>query len=66
MICSRCGHLLVEDRFIEWTARWRCLKCGHVHDSASVKSYLASQKKHLLSDPQFDYFGFRRSHGGMG
>ena len=29
MICSHCGDLLVEDRFMDWAARWRCLKCGH-------------------------------------
>ena len=50
MICSRCGLLLVEDRFMEWTARWRCLKCGHVHDSASVESYLATQTQHLYAN----------------
>jgi phage FluMu protein Com len=45
MICRRCGDLLVEDRFLDWTARWRCLKCGHIQDSASVQSYLEHQKK---------------------
>jgi hypothetical protein len=40
MICSRCGDILVEDRFMDWTARWRCLKCGHVQDSLSVQSFL--------------------------
>jgi hypothetical protein len=41
MICAHCGTLLVEDRFMEWTARWRCLKCGRVQDSVSVESHLA-------------------------
>ena len=44
MICSRCGDLLVEDRFMDWTARWRCLRCGHVQDSASVENHVACQK----------------------
>lgn len=45
MICSRCGNLIVEDRFMDWSARWRCLKCSHVEDSASVQSYLEHHKK---------------------
>jgi hypothetical protein len=48
MICSHCGDLLVEDRFMDWAARWRCLKCGHVEDSISVHSYLAHHEKALL------------------
>jgi len=44
MICTRCGKLVVEDRFMDWTARWRCLKCGHIEDSASVQSFLEHQK----------------------
>jgi hypothetical protein len=23
---------------MDWTARWRCFKCGHVQDSLSVQS----------------------------
>ena len=49
MICSRCGALLVEDRFMDWTARWRCLKCGHVHDSNAVQTYLAHEEQAFLS-----------------
>lgn len=48
MICTRCGDLLVEDRFLDWSARWHCLKCGHVQDSMSVQSHLAGQKKAFL------------------
>jgi hypothetical protein len=49
MICSRCRDLLVEDRFfMDWTARWRCVKCGHVQDSVSVQNYLSRQVKDLL------------------
>jgi hypothetical protein len=43
MICSRCGDLIVEDRFLDWTARWRCLKCGHLHDTPSVEGFLTPQ-----------------------
>jgi hypothetical protein len=51
MICSQCGALVVEDRFMEWTARWRCLKCGHVQDSVSVENHLARHRADfLLSD----------------
>jgi len=48
MICPHCGTLLVEDRFMDWTARWRCLKCGRVQDSVSVESHLARQREHVL------------------
>ena len=30
MICTGCGALLLEDRFMDWSARWRCLSCGTV------------------------------------
>lgn len=50
MICAHCGTLLVEDRFMEWTARWRCLKCGRVQDSVSVESHLARQREHVLNE----------------
>src|SRR4026209_2596536 len=56
MICPHCGTLLVEDRFMDWTARWRCLKCGRVQDSVSVESHLARQREHVLrKDVQPDY-----------
>jgi len=46
----------VEDRFMDWTARWRCLKCGRVQDSVSVESHLARQREHVLrKDVQPDY-----------
>jgi hypothetical protein len=56
MICPRCHCLLVEDRFMDWTARWRCLKCGHVQDSLSVESYLKHQEKAFFvksSEPDY-------------
>jgi hypothetical protein len=57
MICPRCGDLLVEDRFMDWTARWRCLKCGHVQDSVSVQRYLKRQEKaFFLQSAEPDYF----------
>jgi hypothetical protein len=28
MICPQCGGRIVEDRFMDWSARWRCLRCG--------------------------------------
>ncbi len=42
MTCSRCSGLTVEDHFLDfegsygqmWTASWRCVNCGHVHDSS--------------------------------
>lgn len=51
MICSQCGALLVEHRFMDGTARWRCVKCGHIHHSASVENHLACQRPDfVLSD----------------
>ena len=50
MICAHCGTLLVEDRFMDWTARWRCLKCGRVQDSVSVENHLARQREHVLRE----------------
>ena len=38
MICSRCGVLLVEDRFVDWAARWRSLKCGNVQAVIEAES----------------------------
>jgi hypothetical protein len=55
MICTHCGALLVEDRFMDWTARWRCLKCGHVADSASVESFLRHHKKEARPTAESDY-----------
>lgn len=48
MTCSHCRGLLVEDRFMDWTARWRCLRCGHVQDATSMQNHLARQKDDLL------------------
>jgi len=50
MICAHCGTLLVEDRFMDWTARWRCLKCGRAQDSLSVEKHLARQREHVLRE----------------
>ena len=50
MICAHCGTLLVEDRFMDWTARWRCLKCGRAQDSVSVENHLVRQREHVLRE----------------
>lgn len=56
MICSRCGDLIVEDRFLDWSARWRCLKCGHLQDTLSVQRFLARQEQTLsLQSAEPDY-----------
>jgi hypothetical protein len=53
MICSRCGDGLVEDRFMDWTARWRCFKCGHVQDSLSVQSLpTRPEESRAITEPQ--------------
>jgi hypothetical protein len=45
MTCPHCGDLLVEDRFLDWTARWRCLKCGRVQDSKTPNSNLPARSE---------------------
>lgn len=49
MTCSHCGDLIVEDRFLDWTARWRCLKHGHLQDPNNLQRLPACQEKTLLS-----------------
>ena len=56
MICSRCGEILVEDRFMDWAARWRCMKCGRVHDSNDVQSHIVNEHNRLFttgSEPEY-------------
>jgi len=48
MTCSHCHGLIVEDRFRDWTARWRCVSCGHALDSPGVENLLARQQEDLL------------------
>ena len=55
MSCSRCGGHMIEDYFLDfegsygqmWTASWRCVNCGRVHDSAIEQNRLAQQEKPL-------------------
>jgi hypothetical protein len=55
MSCSRCGGHMIEDHFLDfegsygqmWTASWRCVNCGRVHDSAIEQNRLAQQEKPL-------------------
>ncbi len=56
MICSRCGDRLVEDRFMDWAARWRCLKCGHVQDSLSAQGNPTRQEQGIAvetTEPEY-------------
>ena len=53
MICSRCGELLLEERFMDWTARWRCMKCGQVHDSKNVQSHIVNEQNRLYDQPEY-------------
>jgi len=57
MICTQCGALLVEDRFMDWTARWRCLKCGHVQDSLGGQNLpLRQEKSRTIATAEPDYW----------
>ena len=49
MTCSRCLGLMIEDQFLDlagaygqmWTTSWRCVNCGHIHDSVIEQHRLA-------------------------
>lgn len=49
MNCSRCRGLMVQDHFLDfegtighmWATSWRCMNCGHVHDSVIERNRLA-------------------------
>jgi hypothetical protein len=43
----------MEDRFMDWSTRWRCLKCGHIPDSASEQSSVEDLKKISFLDRFF-------------
>ena len=45
MTCSHCGNLIVEDRFLDWTARWRCLKHGHLQDPNNLQRLTGMPRK---------------------
>ena len=56
MICSRCGELLLEDRFMVSAARWCCKKCGQVHDSKNVHTHIVNEHNRLFprsSEPEY-------------
>ncbi len=48
MTCSRCRGFMVADDFLDlegefgemWTASWRCVNCGHVHDAVVQENRL--------------------------
>lgn len=41
MSCSRCCGLMIKDHYMDhegtsgytWMSAWRCMNCGHVHDT---------------------------------
>ena len=64
MDCSRCRGLMVEDHFLDfeggfremWTASWRCMNCGHVHDPVIEQHRLARRERGLMrpsSEPDY-------------
>jgi uncharacterized Zn finger protein len=63
MHCSRCRGFMVEDHFLDmeggfremWTASWRCMNCGHVHDSVIEQNRLAQQDKVVVCSSEPDY-----------
>ena len=63
MHCSRCRGLMVKDHFLDieggfremWTASWRCMNCGHVHDAVIEQNRLAQQEKVVVCSSEPDY-----------
>lgn len=56
MICSRCGELLLEDRFMDWATRGRCMKCGGTYDSKKVQNHIENEHNRLFprsSEPEY-------------
>ena len=56
MICSRCGELLLEDRFMNWAARWLFMKWCNFHDAKTCKSNIVNKKTRLFprsSEPNY-------------
>ena len=64
MRCSRCRGLMVAGHFLDfegafremWATSWRCVNCGHVHDSVIEEHRLARQEKAVVrSSGEADY-----------
>lgn len=55
MKCSRCLGFMVEDRFLVfegqfremWATGWRCVECGHIHNSVVEEHRPAPKEKAL-------------------
>jgi hypothetical protein len=43
----------VEDRFMDWAARWRCLKCGNVQAVIETESAV-NQRQAKFADYELD------------
>lgn len=49
MTCTRCCGLMVTDHYMDpegtaghtWLLAWRCMNCGHVHDSTVERNRTA-------------------------
>jgi hypothetical protein len=54
MICTQCGDLIVEDRFMDWSARWRCLRCGSAQP-ASGPGPRSDQRRANYADYELDF-----------
>lgn len=51
MSCSRCCGLMIKDHYMDhegtagytWISAWRCMNCGHVHDTTIERNRQALQ-----------------------
>ena len=56
MTCSRCSGLMLEDQLLDieggygemWAGSWRCVNCGHIHDSVIERNRLVLTEKALV------------------
>ena len=66
MHCSRCYSLMAKDHLLvfegaagrRWTDGYRCMNCGHVHESP-IQQYHLSQRNPVSVHPRYepDYQG---------
>lgn len=51
MSCSRCCGLMIKDHYMDhegtsgytWMSAWRCMNCGHVHDTTIERNRQTQQ-----------------------
>ena len=68
MSCSRCCGLMIKDHYMDhegtsgytWMSAWRCMNCGHVHDTTierNRQTLQASRPALAIVTNEADYAG---------